>query len=181
MQKAQRKNFTLVGLPSIIIEKSIKVPVGQIEVEAFFEESIDESKKHDYSYKHLVGPTDQNTQKYSTIKQNVFTGEKVRLFLVVKEGQDAGKKFAIKNGCMIIGRKGDCDITLNDLNVSRKHAKLDCQADIKSDIGLHFQCMLTDLNSTNGTFVNGEKIINRLLKVDDVIIFGKTKCVLKKY
>jgi len=41
--------------------------------------------------------------------------------------------------------------------------------------------MLTDLNSTNGTFVNGEKIINRLLKVDDVIIFGKTKCVLKKY
>ncbi len=60
-----------------------------------------------------------------------------------------------------LGRIEDCDIVVNNRQVSRQHAKI-----IPTDEGV----MLEDLNSKNGTHCNGERIKERvILKDGDVI------------
>ena len=64
---------------------------------------------------------------------------------------------------IIIGRSSDLDMVLVEDMVSRKHAKISTQAG---------QIVIQDLGSTNGTFVNGEKIEEARLKEGDRILIG---------
>jgi len=77
--------------------------------------------------------------------------------------------YPIMSAETIIGRKGDADVLFNNQHISRHHAKL-----VVSDEGV----MLMDLDSTHGTFVNGEKIKNRMLKDGDRIELGKDRIEL---
>lgn len=65
---------------------------------------------------------------------------------------------------VLIGRKGDADVVLNNQHVSRHHAKL-----VKTDEGYSIQ----DLGSTHGTFVNEARVEQRILKHGDKITLGK--------
>lgn len=58
------------------------------------------------------------------------------------------------------------DIVLSDLNVSRKHAEISFD-----ETGWY----LTDLSSTNGTFLNGQEIVTRKLRDGDLITLGITE------
>jgi len=64
---------------------------------------------------------------------------------------------------IVIGRSSDLDMVLVEDMVSRKHAKISTQAG---------QITIQDLGSTNGTFVNGEKIKKVRLKEGDRILIG---------
>lgn len=64
---------------------------------------------------------------------------------------------------IVIGRGGELDIVLVEDMVSRKHAKLSTQAG---------KIVIQDLGSTNGTFVNGEKIKRARLKEGDRVLIG---------
>jgi pSer/pThr/pTyr-binding forkhead associated (FHA) protein len=66
----------------------------------------------------------------------------------------------------LIGRSGECDITLDDPNVSRRHAE------VRRD-GEGF--VVVDLESTNGTEVNGKRIREAVLADGDVIGIGTTR------
>lgn len=66
--------------------------------------------------------------------------------LLVQDGESARQQWELRKQEMIIGRENDCDIVVNDRQVSRQHAKVYRQDD-------HY--FLADLNSKNGTFVNG--------------------------
>ncbi|MEZ4271489.1 MAG: DUF4388 domain-containing protein [Myxococcota bacterium] len=68
-----------------------------------------------------------------------------------------------EEGELIIGRAGELDLVLAEDMVSRRHAKLVCAGK---------ELTLTDLGSTNGTFVNGEKIRRHDLKIADRILIG---------
>ena len=65
-----------------------------------------------------------------------------------------------------MGRLDTNDIPVKDTKASREHAKIYKQGD---------QYAIVDLNSSNGTFVNGEKITKRILKPGDVIEIGVVK------
>ena len=64
---------------------------------------------------------------------------------------------------IVIGRSSDLDMVLVEDMVSRKHAKISTQAG---------QVVISDLASTNGTFVNGEKVKKMRLKEGDRILIG---------
>src|SRR5947209_3709910 len=64
---------------------------------------------------------------------------------------------------IIVGRSSELDMVLVEDMVSRKHAKISATAD---------QIIIQDLGSTNGTFVNGEKIKKAPLKEGDRILIG---------
>jgi hypothetical protein len=64
---------------------------------------------------------------------------------------------------IIVGRSSDLDMVLVEDMVSRKHAKIAMQAD---------QIWIEDFGSTNGTFVNGEKIKRARLKEGDRVLIG---------
>jgi len=67
------------------------------------------------------------------------------------------------SGELVIGRASDLDLVLVEDMVSRKHAKLTLQ-----DGGIS----IADLGSTNGTFVNGEKVKKAQLKLGDRVLIG---------
>jgi hypothetical protein len=64
---------------------------------------------------------------------------------------------------IVIGRGGELDIVLVEDMVSRKHAKITTQGG---------KIVIQDLGSTNGTFVNGEKIKRARLKEGDRVLIG---------
>jgi pSer/pThr/pTyr-binding forkhead associated (FHA) protein len=64
---------------------------------------------------------------------------------------------------VIVGRSSDLDMVLVEDMVSRKHARITVQGD---------QIWIEDLGSTNGTFVNGEKIKRASLKEGDRVLIG---------
>lgn len=65
-----------------------------------------------------------------------------------------------------VGRSRDRDIFLVDPSVSRSHAELEMRRD---------SLIVRDLDSSNGTFVNGERVQVRTLAVGDIVAFGKTE------
>ncbi|MGZ3561424.1 MAG: FhaA domain-containing protein [Vulcanimicrobiaceae bacterium] len=69
-----------------------------------------------------------------------------------------------------VGRSDDRDLFLVDPSVSRAHAI------IETDGG---EPIVHDLGSTNGTFVNGERISSRRLKPGDLVAFGNTQMRLE--
>lgn len=82
----------------------------------------------------------------------------------VLEGFEAGRLYCDLHPPITIGREEDNDIRLNDDRVSRFHAK------IQEDAG---RVILTDLDSTNGTRVNGHPVRMRVLQLGDQILFGR--------
>jgi hypothetical protein len=79
-------------------------------------------------------------------------------------GKYQGGEFPLKNDKQIvIGRSSDLDMVLVEDMVSRKHAKIAISGE---------KITIEDLGSTNGTFVNGEKVRQARLKEGDRILIG---------
>lgn len=72
--------------------------------------------------------------------------------------------FSIENEVTTIGRRSENDISLDELSVSGKHARV---------LFMGGEAFLEDLESTNGTYVNSEKISKHLLKNGDLITVGQ--------
>ena len=85
--------------------------------------------------------------------------------LRVLDGADRGKVFDELSTPVTIGREEGNSVQLNDERVSRFHLKI--QEDQE-------KLVLTDLESTNGTKVNGEDIQLRILRVGDMISVGRS-------
>lgn len=87
------------------------------------------------------------------------------LTLRVLDGADRGRVYGELTPPVTIGREEGNTIQLNDERVSRFHLK------IQED---HEKLVLTDLESTNGTKVNGEDIQLRILRFGDMITVGRS-------
>jgi pSer/pThr/pTyr-binding forkhead associated (FHA) protein len=88
------------------------------------------------------------------------------LVLEVVNGNEAGKIFEFSQK-MIVGRS-KADIPLKDGKVSRQHASIEKTAE---------GYLYTDLNSMNGSFINGVPIQSKLLAAGDVITIGE--CMIR--
>ncbi|MFL7891982.1 MAG: FHA domain-containing protein [Anaerolineales bacterium] len=85
--------------------------------------------------------------------------------LVTVEGPDEGKTYPLEEDEILIGREPGSTLQIDSPGVSRKHARLTFQTN---------QYLIEDLGSSNGTFVNGERISKPWrLKNGDMIRLGK--------
>ncbi|MCH7480644.1 MAG: FHA domain-containing protein [Chloroflexi bacterium] len=69
--------------------------------------------------------------------------------LVMRVGPSPGKVFALSTNEVVLGRDIDNEVVINDAEISRRHTRLLIQEG---------GYVVEDLGSTNGTFVNGQKI-----------------------
>jgi pSer/pThr/pTyr-binding forkhead associated (FHA) protein len=85
--------------------------------------------------------------------------------LIMRSGPTPGAAFMLEGDQLTIGRDATNDIVINDAEISRRHARLTFQGG---------KYVLEDLGSTNGTFVNGQRLAGpRVLKAGEVVSFGE--------
>ena len=80
-------------------------------------------------------------------------------------------KFELNKAVTAIGRHPNCDIQINDAAISGHHARVILEQNKYLEGAI--EIFLEDLNSKNGSFINGKKISGRQpLKDNDIIRFG---------
>ncbi|WP_166869582.1 MULTISPECIES: DUF3662 and FHA domain-containing protein [unclassified Salinibacterium] len=82
----------------------------------------------------------------------------------------AGRRHTLAKGRTVIGRGSDADITLDDAGTSRQHIEI---------LWDGTRAQVTDLGSTNGSKLNGQKVTKALLEPDSVIEIGRTRIVFR--
>jgi pSer/pThr/pTyr-binding forkhead associated (FHA) protein len=93
-------------------------------------------------------------------------------WFVALTGDQKGQDFRVREGQNIIGSAPDADIVLRDSAISGKHASLRYRDD---------KFTITDLDSTNGTFLNDrtDAIAREELKDNDIIRLGEVNLKFK--
>ncbi len=71
--------------------------------------------------------------------------------LVVVNGLDAGRRFPLRPGTVVVGRAPGCEVVLPDTTLSRRHVAL--------TLGADGEITVDDLESHNGTWVDGEAVV----------------------
>jgi pSer/pThr/pTyr-binding forkhead associated (FHA) protein len=89
--------------------------------------------------------------------------------LVVKRGPTAGSRYLLEEATVTAGRHPDSDIFLDDVTVSRRHARVTTQG------AGHY--LIEDVGSLNGTYVDGDRVDSLALREGAQIQIGKFRLV----
>ncbi|MBN1295286.1 FHA domain-containing protein [bacterium] len=99
-------------------------------------------------------------------------------WLIVERGPGIGDSYHLRQAVLTIGRSPVNLVQINDKSVSRRHAQLRLTED---------QYFVTDLKSSNGTFINGKRLSEAtllehddLLQLGEVVLRYKEKTILGK-
>lgn len=84
--------------------------------------------------------------------------------LVVERGPQAGMTYLLKPGNTTVGRHPESDVFLNDVTVSRHH----CRFVVTGD-----KLRVEDSGSTNGTYVNEQRVDSAELHAGDEVLVGR--------
>jgi len=90
--------------------------------------------------------------------------------IVVTLGDNVVNKYVFDKDIMSIGRARDNDIVIENLAISRNHSRIRRDGD---------RFFLSDLNSANGTYLNGERITKAELTDGDTVSIGKHKLIFR--
>ena len=165
-EKADQEDWHFIGPLTIdFYEKDPEQDI-EVKVEAFYVENnvnqLDNDRKMEYN---------NNEIRCETLRYDIsaLNNGKSEPRLVVEIGNSDVCSVLLRDG-LLIGRSSECDLRLDDGNVSRIHAKI-----FQKDN----QWVLKDNQSTNGIYVNGEKIDERILKNCDKIQIGTSVLAFK--
>lgn len=176
--EAERNGYTFLTKPAIELHADETVNPREMVVEVDFDDSIEVDWREEEKENNL--PNESNWRESTTfLRKNVKTnipveaklGRNSEYFLEIIEGPDKGQIFTLQDGDVFIGRHGQCDLVLHDPEVSRRHVKL-----APGESGW----WLDDLGSTNGSFVNGQRITHQTTAPGDRIQIGQSVLVIQK-
>jgi pSer/pThr/pTyr-binding forkhead associated (FHA) protein len=91
--------------------------------------------------------------------------------IVVEKGPRKGMSFLLKEGNTTVGRHPESDIFLNDVTVSRHHCRFVTSGEVLT---------VEDSGSTNGTYVNDERVDSAQLSAGDEVLIGRFHFVVAR-
>jgi len=113
-------------------------------------------------------PKGKSSEKKSMVEPDVvFTPRNAYLEMVAD-----GSRFPLVPPVITLGRAKDNHIVLDDSRVSRYHGRIEIEGDFE-------RIIYRDLGSSNGSFLNGRKIVESELKETDKLFLGSTELVVK--
>jgi adenylate cyclase len=86
------------------------------------------------------------------------------VYVITYQHEGSPRRAVLPLGDTIAGRAASCDLVVDDVSVSRRHAKFLVTSD---------SCTITDLSSRNGTYVNGDLVTHTDLADGDRIVLGR--------
>ena len=159
LEHARRERLALISRPQIEFRTDDRLSLGEFGIQARMvraDAEQDDAEQGDHGQT-MVYSTSSRVQEELHEARTARAGRA----MVVAEG----KRMPVGPGGAVIGRSRECDIVLQDSNVSRRHAE------IRPTGGDGWT--ITDLGSTNGVKVNGLRIANATpLKPGDQIAVG---------
>jgi two-component system cell cycle response regulator len=112
----------------------------------------------------IVGKIDVEYQELGPNKEIMSEHTVVKIpCLVVLEGSSVGEVYKIEKPLTVLGRDAKCDITIWEEGVSRQHAQIEKK---------NQSYVISDLGSTNGTFINGSPATQTPIQEGDKIRLG---------
>jgi hypothetical protein len=160
LEHARGEGLALVTRPTVEFRTDERLGLGEFGIQAHLIQPPDEDagelepQQADYGHTMVYSP-DAEARKL------VETPALGRALLVAN-----GKRTVLSGARVVVGRSHDCDVVLDDPNVSRRHAELRRQGDT---------WMVADLGSTNGLKVNGRRVEHAVLKPGDEITLGLSR------
>ena len=125
---------------------------------AFFE-ALEE-----YNLRPSYTPTMRKADDATTPSQPAPQAPKVQPnWQLVHVKPEANEKHALQGDSIMVGRDRACSVVLSHPAVSRRHAKITMSGN---------SCLLEDLKSANGTYVNNTRVERATIKPGDVVRFG---------
>jgi hypothetical protein len=177
--EAERYGYTFLTKPAIELHSDDSVNSREMVIEVDFDDSIDVDwgEEDNLENESIEEPNwrESTTIFRDSVKTNYITekaaGRNSDYYLEIIEGPDKGQAFLLKSSEVYVGRYGQCDLVLHDPEVSRRHMKI-----MTGENGW----WIVDLGSTNGSFVNGQRITRQLAALGDRIQIGQSVLVLQK-
>ena len=156
------KSYTLyILLPGL----SMLIVAGIFLIMAFYRKG--KSRELDEEYDMQTNVTVEEYFDDMSDSETVFFDEEISLYLKWKEGHFS-KEYSLVTFPVTVGKlKNSVQLYIDDASVSRLHARFTQQEDV---------IILQDLDSTNGTFVNGKRLAageEAVIRRNDEIQFGK--------
>ena len=151
---AQERGFTMLEHPRVELGSDAGVPRHTIQVVA---ETVASNQPADGGHTQVFAPAAAPAAQTRT-----------RLLLATPNGTHV---IPLESTQVTIGRGLNNDIILEDTRVSRHHAQLRYRAR---------RFWVTDLGSTNGTYVNGEQVEEQALRDGDMISLGGLELTYKE-
>ena len=172
LEHADRQGYALLSRPRILIEEDPDLDIGLFGIATRMVEperspqpdvtppSTAEPKSSNQIPSPSNNPLDQPITEDSSEEQ---TSPPINTSFSLIIG---GARHKVESGQAILGRSKKCDIVINDGGASRQHARIhrDGEAWIASD-----------LESTNGFYVNGKRISRAVLTNGDTLSIGRTQ------
>lgn len=176
--EAHRLGYTFLTKPAVELHSDETVNPRDMVIEVDFDDSIEVNwGEEEIEFSPDVEPNwrDSTTIFKERGKTNFIDEEKsgrdLDYFLEIIEGPDVGQSFPLTLSTICVGRHGQCDLVLHDPEVSRRHLKI-----ASGDNGW----WLDDLGSTNGSYVNGQRITHQTTAPGDRIKIGQSVLVIQR-
>lgn len=165
---ARRQRWIIADRPRVELAANKAVRKGEIRVSALFAEPEAAQRSPDAAADAVPGDEAGVPERTMVFRPPVPRGPVASLAIVRPDGTT--DRVTVDGAFVRIGRATDNDLVLQDGQVSRHHARLQMRAGL---------LVLADLGSTNGTFVNGERITEIALGEGDQVLVGDTLLVVE--
>ena len=167
-EHARREGFALLTRPTVLMETDEDLAVGEFGIATRMAQGAQRQPGQprpqvEPGATMIYKPAPQTTEAESPDELGVARE-------VVALTAD-GARHEVDKRRMLIGRSKECDLQLADPNISRRHAE------IRQEGAGYW---LIDLDSTNGMFVNGERVKRAKLENGDRITIGSTDLVFTR-
>ena len=150
-ENARREKYVMLSPPKVLMETDEDLEVGELGIATRMAQTMVYKPKQPDT--EAVSPQELGLeQEIATLSWN-------------------GKQHQIEKRRVVIGRSKDADIQVEDPNVSRRHAE------VRQEGAAHW---VIDLDSTNGTEVNGRRLKRAKLRPGDTITVGSTELVFRR-
>ena len=166
-ENARREKYVMLSPPKVLLETDADLDVGEFGIATRMAQggrqiTPDEAPAPD------VEPGATMVYKPKPAETEAVSAEELGLEREVASLTVDGKRHELDKRRVVIGRSRDCDIQVADANVSRRHAE------VRQEGAAYW---VVDLDSTNGTEVNGRRLKRAKLKPGDTITVGATELV----
>ena len=172
-ENARRERYVLLSQPTVKLESDDDLAVGEFGIATRMVQAPKAPERDDREpAPPVVEPGATMVYKpKAPVETEAVSPEDLGLEREVVTLSGDGSRHEISKRKIVVGRSRDCDIQVNDPNVSRRHAEL------RQEGAAYW---IVDLGSTNGLEVNGKRLQRAKLEDGDRITLGSTELVFRR-